>query len=298
MATTYAFYKGYSAISSIRYPEEALKYLDNYRFKMETEVSKLFHTLMHKNHNEQARGNEPGPFHKEHFKAYINLAMAFVEVLDEVARLQDEIAFTAYHGSDKANMNRCNAEDRVKVMGADTYRHWRTARTHATHFAGELHTLWHEKAKKNFERQVHIDHNWGGSWIRYGNHGTIYHTTLDYNQYVAERINGDIKKIEDSWQIDKVIQAWKDYAMRSPEENCRLANANTLAAIALTKETNSDCHTAVPGDDDCYPHVYWAMTTGIVLHPDWYPGLSASSYFPAFQSFLAGNYTPNCPQPC
>lgn len=59
------------------------------------------------------------------------------------------------------------------------------------------------------------------------------------------------------------------------------------------------CSTAIEGDD-CYPHVTWAMTEGVVSHPDWYPGLTTSSSFEDFQYHLhitnsAGGV---CPAPC
>ena len=47
------------------------------------------------------------------------------------------------------------------------------------------------------------------------------------------------------------------------------------------------CRTAVEGDA-CYEKVVWAMRTGVVERPDWYPSLTRSSSFEDFQWFLHG----------
>ena len=55
------------------------------------------------------------------------------------------------------------------------------------------------------------------------------------------------------------------------------------------------CHTAGVFDPNplhCWSHVYWAQSIGVKQYPDWFPGLTASSSFMAFQDFLvsqAGN---------
>ena len=56
----------------------------------------------------------------------------------------------------------------------------------------------------------------------------------------------------------------------------------------------STCSTAVEGDA-CFGHVEWAMNTGIVSNPEWYPNLDADSSFEAFQCELALNENvPDC----
>ena len=56
----------------------------------------------------------------------------------------------------------------------------------------------------------------------------------------------------------------------------------------------STCSTAVEGDA-CFPHVDWAMNTGINSNPEWYPNLDAGSSFEAFQCELALNVNvPDC----
>merc|ERR1711865_730821 len=51
------------------------------------------------------------------------------------------------------------------------------------------------------------------------------------------------------------------------------------------------CETAVQGqgiDQDCFGHVTWAMNTGINDHPEWYPNMTPTSTFEAFQCELYG----------
>ena len=51
----------------------------------------------------------------------------------------------------------------------------------------------------------------------------------------------------------------------------------------------------ITADDPCYDQVDWAMTTGVVAHPDWYPGLTPESSFEEFQCVLAlSPDSPNC----
>jgi len=58
-----------------------------------------------------------------------------------------------------------------------------------------------------------------------------------------------------------------------------------------------DCQTAVQGDD-CYPHVMWALQTGINQHPEWYPGLNKVSTFQDFQEQIHSERSEVCPRPC
>ncbi|CAK0892667.1 unnamed protein product [Prorocentrum cordatum] len=60
-----------------------------------------------------------------------------------------------------------------------------------------------------------------------------------------------------------------------------------------------ECHTAVEGDA-CHEKVVWAMQTGVVEKPDWYPSLTRSSSFEDFQRFLHGHarFSDVCPEPC
>merc|ERR1712039_474957 len=57
------------------------------------------------------------------------------------------------------------------------------------------------------------------------------------------------------------------------------------------------CHTAVEGEV-CYGEVRWAMDTGIISNPEWYPNLSSSSPFEAFQARLHSIDHGQCPMPC
>lgn len=60
------------------------------------------------------------------------------------------------------------------------------------------------------------------------------------------------------------------------------------------------CQTAQEGSP-CYTAVLWAMMYGITMHPEWYPGLAASSSFSDFQQFLHDSEVSqkDCPKaPC
>jgi len=57
------------------------------------------------------------------------------------------------------------------------------------------------------------------------------------------------------------------------------------------------CHTATPGEK-CYDDVTWAKDKGIFEHPEWYPGLDATSTFTDFQQHLYSNELSDCKQPC
>eukprot|EP00441_Pelagodinium_beii_P016437 CAMPEP_0197662296 /NCGR_PEP_ID=MMETSP1338-20131121/52817_1 /TAXON_ID=43686 ORGANISM="Pelagodinium beii, Strain RCC1491" /NCGR_SAMPLE_ID=MMETSP1338 /ASSEMBLY_ACC=CAM_ASM_000754 /LENGTH=327 /DNA_ID=CAMNT_0043240073 /DNA_START=93 /DNA_END=1076 /DNA_ORIENTATION=+ len=65
-------------------------------------------------------------------------------------------------------------------------------------------------------------------------------------------------------------------------------SAPSFATQSCTKDATSSentCTSAAPGSA-CFKDVIWAMSRGIQQHPDWYPGLSVSSDFVAFQEFL------------
>jgi len=71
---------------------------------------------------------------------------------------------------------------------------------------------------------------------------------------------------------------------------------------ATTNSTDEDkdgyCHTVNPSDQ-CWEHVYWAMTKGINSHPEWYPGLVNTSRLEEFQMLLHQRvYAAGCPRPC
>lgn len=59
------------------------------------------------------------------------------------------------------------------------------------------------------------------------------------------------------------------------------------------------CYTSVKGDA-CYKQVMWAMETGVVEHPEWYPGVTKDSSFEDFQQHLHGSarLSSVCPKPC
>ena len=56
-------------------------------------------------------------------------------------------------------------------------------------------------------------------------------------------------------------------------------------APTTTTTTIPPCRTSQVGEE-CYDAVQWAMTSGIVTNPEWYPGLTAESSFEDFQTFF------------
>jgi hypothetical protein len=58
----------------------------------------------------------------------------------------------------------------------------------------------------------------------------------------------------------------------------------------------SSCKTATAGP--CFTAVHWAMTAGIVDHPEWYPGLASDSPLEKFQEHVHEYNSTLCPPPC
>jgi len=68
-------------------------------------------------------------------------------------------------------------------------------------------------------------------------------------------------------------------------------------AMYCAQTSAHECSTARKGDG-CFMHVLWGMETGIVVNPQWYPGLSRQSSFEDFQGLLHLRGQHNCPAPC
>merc|ERR1712232_501765 len=81
--------------------------------------------------------------------------------------------------------------------------------------------------------------------------------------------------------------------------NGLLPVSTTSASPVSANSVASTCQAAVPGTE-CFQDVIWAMSHGIQQHPEWYPGLSASSGFDEFQAFLHNHKEAGrqCPAPC
>merc|ERR1712066_202098 len=63
-----------------------------------------------------------------------------------------------------------------------------------------------------------------------------------------------------------------------------------------TKKGKS-CHDTKEGES-CYTAVMWAMEHGIVVHPEWYPGLHVGSSFAEFQAHMDNIGHGGCEDPC
>lgn len=71
---------------------------------------------------------------------------------------------------------------------------------------------------------------------------------------------------------------------------------NNGVCPTLPCQADKTCHTSQPGDD-CYPHITWAMNSGIHSNPEWYAGLTPASSLEDFQTLLHKT-RPECPLPC
>merc|ERR1712187_531474 len=64
-----------------------------------------------------------------------------------------------------------------------------------------------------------------------------------------------------------------------------------------TTPQNRTCHDTKEGES-CYAAVMWAMEHGIVMHPEWYPGLHVGSSFAEFQAHMDNIGHGGCEDPC
>jgi len=64
-----------------------------------------------------------------------------------------------------------------------------------------------------------------------------------------------------------------------------------------TEPQNRSCHDTKEGES-CYTAVTWAMEHGIVVHPEWYPGLHVGSSFAEFQAHMNTIGNGGCEDPC
>ncbi|CAK0801394.1 unnamed protein product [Prorocentrum cordatum] len=91
-----------------------------------------------------------------------------------------------------------------------------------------------------------------------------------------------------------------DSGNKSSKQETMLSDPDLLRVNGPDVLDNAeDCHTSVEGDE-CFEKVKWAMQTGILQNPSWYPTLTSSSSFEDFQRHLHGTERLSgvCPEPC
>jgi len=88
-------------------------------------------------------------------------------------------------------------------------------------------------------------------------------------------------------------EAFQDHLYRTGHGNC----PQPCSVPSTTEPPVEACRRAVQGDE-CYAHVEWAMQHGITLNPESYPGLTPTSTFEDFQTFLHNLDHGSCPMPC
>uniref|UniRef100_A0A7S2J4F0 Uncharacterized protein n=1 Tax=Zooxanthella nutricula TaxID=1333877 RepID=A0A7S2J4F0_9DINO len=100
---------------------------------------------------------------------------------------------------------------------------------------------------------------------------------------------------------DISVRAPPPHAKPAVEEAARETDSGAIDAAPgaqhFDAEHESHCSTAVKGQT-CYDDVMFGVKQGITEHPEWYPGLSASSSFEDFQGVLHRNPELQCPKPC
>merc|ERR1712137_37990 len=72
----------------------------------------------------------------------------------------------------------------------------------------------------------------------------------------------------------------------------------TMTTTTSTMTDTEACCCVAKEGDVCYREVLWAMNSGIVEQPQWYPGLTQNSSFVAFQAALHRGTMISCPDPC
>eukprot|EP00411_Alexandrium_monilatum_P024110 CAMPEP_0175215298 /NCGR_PEP_ID=MMETSP0093-20121207/17145_1 /TAXON_ID=311494 /ORGANISM="Alexandrium monilatum, Strain CCMP3105" /LENGTH=554 /DNA_ID=CAMNT_0016508667 /DNA_START=50 /DNA_END=1714 /DNA_ORIENTATION=- len=108
------------------------------------------------------------------------------------------------------------------------------------------------------------------------------------------------------------VEEWQQASLLPADDECRGTVPGECALSALqhqgrrlggdfgTKEQGralDNCHTAVQGES-CWDDIQWAKRQGIQEHPEWYPGLDASSSEVQFQQAVHVDAPEKCPRPC
>jgi len=98
--------------------------------------------------------------------------------------------------------------------------------------------------------------------------------------------------------------AAKDACSAGSSEGCQALGKEQvllqLQRAALKSRGDGDdevCSTSIEGQE-CYHAVVWAQSHGILLHPEWYGGLTEDSSFQEFQNHLSAGGLGTCKRPC
>jgi hypothetical protein len=104
------------------------------------------------------------------------------------------------------------------------------------------------------------------------------------------------KQIDDraTKAVCEVITHLLPHVVFNPD--CETAAAAVWDA-AVAQRPKASCHDTKEGES-CYTSVMWAMEHGIVMHPEWYPGLHVGSSFAEFQAHMDKIGHGGCKGPC
>mmetsp|Transcript_78522 Transcript_78522/g.227912 ORF Transcript_78522/g.227912 Transcript_78522/m.227912 type:complete len:725 (+) Transcript_78522:3-2177(+) len=108
--------------------------------------------------------------------------------------------------------------------------------------------------------------------------------TSDEDESLGRVVDDSLSEIEEALDVGE-----EDDERSEPGGRHKAHNAGD--------ESKQECSTAIRGQR-CYDHVLFGMTTGIHKNPEWYPDLTPSSSFEAFQEVLHKNPSLGCPKPC
>merc|ERR1719323_2262408 len=108
---------------------------------------------------------------------------------------------------------------------------------------------------------------------------------------------GELCYQEVDWAMTHGIHSHPEWYPGLSPNASRLEFQNFLSQKYSCPPACGLCHTAVAGED-CYIGVMWAKRHGIMLFPDWYPGLTEDSSLHEFQAHLHRERHHNCPMPC
>jgi hypothetical protein len=97
------------------------------------------------------------------------------------------------------------------------------------------------------------------------------------------------------------LQEYSVPSLSGPPRGCGGSNCTLRAKGAkawTADQAGGSCSEAAGRHGKCSESVMWAMSHGIWEHPEWYPGLGATSSFEQFQALLHAQGHGGCPRPC
>jgi hypothetical protein len=119
----------------------------------------------------------------------------------------------------------------------------------------------------------------------------------EWGYAIANGKNADAGLVNADGSLSELGELYATFASTMPEDIPEVVAPPAPAPTPAP--TPAPCHTAQPGEQ-CYDDISWAKSSGVLEHPDWYPGLSADSSLAEFQAQLhsTGANSGACSAPC